>query len=277
MSPVTPDGAAAPHLPAEAEPSAAGPKRQRRFPWREIARRLAAGGQPAEVAVQFALDEDRIWRHLRRSARFRFYLQQAVDRQRLLSGLQLAATAGGALVMRGRQAESLDADGLRLLSEAGGSESPPEGGIGRQVARLGETAGLPPNMAWRSRMAAQRREMDLEAAEARGFSDGLQSGLAHAAAARTAAQVRLSARPEPGPNRPDTAPNEPRSTSNGPDTSSNGPDSTPNGPETASNGPRTAPRRAGGPPGIVPPPVVDLEGPDLARLRALGLLGSPET
>ncbi|MFN3400466.1 MAG: hypothetical protein ACK4Z4_09025, partial [Ferrovibrio sp.] len=129
-----------------AEPPKARPAR---IPWREIARRLAGGAQPAALAPEYGIDEDRIWRHLRKSLRFRFYLQQAVDRQRLLAGLQLAATAPGALVSRGQQAASLDGEGLRLLAEAGGGSVPPEGGTQKQIEQLGETAALPPNMAWR--------------------------------------------------------------------------------------------------------------------------------
>lgn len=204
---------------AVATPSNPGKTRPARIPWRDIARRLASGAQPAIIAPEFGIDEDRIWRHLRKSLRFRFYLQQAVERQRLLAGLQLTATAPAALVSRGQQTESLDGDTLRLLSEAGGGTAPVEGGVRKQIERLGETAAPPPNMAWRARMAAERRSMDLQAAEASGFLEGLNSGLAHAARGTFAL------------DRPDSTPNRPESASNRPDSTSDRPESAPNEPE----------------------------------------------
>jgi hypothetical protein len=261
-------------VPGIAETAKAHPAR---IPWREIARRLAGGAQPAVLAPDYGIDEDRIWRHLRRSLRFRFYLQQAVDRQRLLAGLQLAATAPGALVSRGQQAAGLDGEGLRLLAEAGGGSIPPEGGTHKQIEQLGETAALPPNMAWRARMAVERRAMDLEAAEARGFRDGLNSGLA-----RAAQTTDVTARPGSASNRPDSTPIGPESAPNRPDSASNRPDSTPIGPESASNRPDSAPpgpRLRPSAPRAEPSPytVVDLDGPDLRRLRAAGLLGPAKT
>jgi hypothetical protein len=271
-------GIAAPPSQATAKASPA------RIPWREIARRLAGGAQPAVLAPEYGIDEDRIWRHLRKSLRFRFYLQQAVDRQRLLAGLQLAATAPGALVSRGQQAGSLDGEGLRLLAEAGGGSVPPEGGTQKQIEQLGETAALPPNMAWRARMATERRQMDLEAAEARGFSDGLNSGLARVAQATvvTTKPDSASNRPDSPPNRPESAPNRPDSAPDRPDSASNRPDSTPTGPVSASNRPEpiaTGPRLRPSAPRAEPSPyaVVDLDGPDLRRLRAAGLLGPAKT
>lgn len=276
---------------AETPPSS----RPARIPWREIARRLAGGAQPAALAPDYGIDEDRIWRHLRKSLRFRFYLQQAVDRQRLLAGLQLAATAPGALVSRGQQAASLDGEGLRLLAEAGGGSVPPEGGTHKQIEQLGETASLPPNMAWRVRMAAERRGMDIEAAEARGFLDGLNSGLARAARAPVPAPA-VSARPDAAPNGPEFASDRPESVSNRPDSTPTGPDSAPNRPESVSDRPDSTPNRpdsaanrpdlaAPGPrlrpsaPRAEPSPyaVVDLDGPDLRRLRAAGMLGPART
>lgn len=247
--------------------------RPARIPWREIARRLAGGAQPAAIAPDYGIHEDRIWRHLRRSLRFRFYLQQAIERQRLLAGLQLVATAPGALVSRGQQAETLDGDTLRLLGEAGGSATPAEGGVGKQIERLGETASPPPNMAWRARMAAERRSMDLQAAEAIGFRDGLNSGLAHAARG-TFSLDRLDSTlngPESASTGPELAPNRPESASNRPDSTPNGPDLPPTEPES------TALPRRSRPPSPPPEPqrypIVDLDGPDLERLRAAGLIG----
>ncbi len=301
MSATPPDGAAA-LCPAQPVSTPSARKRPVTIPWREVACRLAEGARPGAIAADLGLQEERIWRHLRKSLRFRFYLQQAVDRQRLLAGLQLAATAPGALVSRSQQAEDLDGAGLRLLAEAGGGSVPPEGGTQKQIEQLGETASLPPNMAWRARMAAERRGMDLQAAEARGFLDGLNSGLARAVAVPVRPDS-ASTRPESAPNRPDSAstgpesapnrpdstptgpesaPNRPDSTPTGPESAPNRPDSTPTGPESASNrpdstsaAPRPRPPQVALRPPAEPPSraIVDLEGPDLARLRAQGLLG----
>ncbi|MCW0232955.1 MAG: hypothetical protein OJJ21_05085 [Ferrovibrio sp.] len=279
------------------------PTSPRRIPWRDIARRLAAGAQPAAIAADLGLQEDRIWRHLRRSLRFRFYLQQALDRQRLLAGLQLAAAAPGALVSRGLQPDSLDGDGLRLLSEAG---RPDGGDMARQVEQLGATGDPPPNMAWRARLAVEKRGMDLQAAEASGFVAGLEAGIAKAArmAPAPAAAVTAAA----SPPRPDPAPAGPRSVSNGtpsaPDgthSASNGTLSTPDGTHSASNGTQSAsngpdpavrdpqrsaamgearpvsprPRPAMPHPAEPPRAIVDIDGPDRARLAATGALQRP--
>ena len=269
------------------------PSPARRIPWRDIARRLAAGAQPAAIAADLGLQEDRIWRHLRRSLRFRFYLQQALDRQRLLAGLQLAAAAPGALVSRGLQPDSLDGDGLRLLSEAG---RPDGGDMARQVEQLGATGDPPPNMAWRARLAVEKRGMDLQAAEASGFVAGLEAGIARAARMAPAPAAAAAS-----PPRPDPAPAGPRSVSNGTHSASNGTLSTPdgthstaNGTHSASNGPdptvrdpqRSAamgearpgpprPRPAVPHPAEPPRAIMDIDGPDRARLAATGALQRP--
>ncbi len=125
------------------------------IPWREIACRLADGAKPAAVAADLGLQEERIWRHLRKSLRFRFYLRQAMERQRLLAGLQLATLGQAALVSRGLDPNSLDGDLLRLLNEAA-----PDRDIGQQIEQLGKTGERPPNMAFRRRMAEEKRRMD---------------------------------------------------------------------------------------------------------------------
>lgn len=127
------------------------------IPWREIACRLAEGAKPAAVAADLGLREERIWRHLRQSLRFRFYLRQAMERQRLLAGLQLATLGQAALLSRGLHPESLDGDLLRLLNEAA-----PDDDLGPQIERLGKTGERPPNMAFRRRMAEEQQRMDLQ-------------------------------------------------------------------------------------------------------------------
>ena len=134
-----------------------GRKRPVAIPWREVACRLAEGAKPAAIAADLGLQEERIWRHLRKSLRFRFYLRQAVERQRLLAGLQLATLGQAALVSRGLDPNSLDGDLLRLLNEAA-----PDGDVGPQIEQLGNTGERPPNMAFRRRLAEEKRQMDLQ-------------------------------------------------------------------------------------------------------------------
>lgn len=55
-----------------------GPKPRRSHDWRRAAR-LMATGMPAEtIAADMGIDEEHIWRHLRRSARFRYFVLSAV-------------------------------------------------------------------------------------------------------------------------------------------------------------------------------------------------------
>uniref|UniRef100_UPI00313811D1 hypothetical protein n=1 Tax=Ferrovibrio terrae TaxID=2594003 RepID=UPI00313811D1 len=88
-------------------PTPSGRKSPVTIPWRLVARRLAEGEKPGAIAAGLGLEEDRIWRHLRRSLRFRFYLRQALERQQMLAGLQLAAAGRSAMLSRGLQPESL--------------------------------------------------------------------------------------------------------------------------------------------------------------------------
>jgi hypothetical protein len=137
-----------------------GRKRPVSIPWREIACRLAEGAKPAAIAAGLGLPEERIWRHLRNSLRFRHYLKQAVERQRLLSGLQLAALGQRALLARGLTPESLDGDLLRLLNEAAHPREEPACDVGQRIEQLGKTGARPPNMAFRRRLAEEKRRMD---------------------------------------------------------------------------------------------------------------------
>lgn len=156
MSATRPDGTDAPCPPAI--PS--GRKRPVSIPWREIACRLAEGAKPAAIAAGLGLPEERIWRHLRNSLRFRHYLKQAVERQRLLAGLQLAALGQGALLARGLHPESLDGELLRLLNEAAHPQEEPACDVGQRIEQLGKTGARPPNMALRRRLAEEKRRMD---------------------------------------------------------------------------------------------------------------------
>lgn len=215
-------------------------------PWREIACRLAEGARPATVAADLGLREERIWRHLRKSLRFRFYLQQAMERQRLLAGLQLATLGQTALLSRGLNPESLDGDLLRLLHEAA-----PDSDIGQQIEQLGKTGERPPNMAFRRRLAEERQRMDLQM-EVWQAQDAV-----HEAATPATAEPQRTETNASEPIRTATNASEPlRSATN------------------TGEAERTPRLRPPSPPAEPPPrAVVDLDGPDLARLRAQGLLG----
>lgn len=131
------------------------------IPWRDVARRLAEGEKPASVAAGLAIDEDRIWRHLRKSLRFRTYLRQAIERQRQLGDMLLDGAGRSAMVALGRQPENLDGGLLRcLLDEAGRTVEADAPALARRIEQLGETGAPPPNMAFRRRLAEEKRQMD---------------------------------------------------------------------------------------------------------------------
>lgn len=215
------------------------------IPWREIACRLAEGAKPAAVAADLGLREERIWRHLRQSLRFRFYLRQAMERQRLLAGLQLATLGQAALLSRGLHPESLDGDLLRLLNEAAADDD-----LGQQIEQLGKTGERPPNMAFRRRMAEEQQRMDLQRETWR-IQDAARAAATTPAASGTDEPARTA-----------TNASEPvRSATN-----------TSEALRSAANT-SEAPRTAANPPEPQRYPIVDLDGPDLERLRAAGLIG----
>lgn len=132
------------------------PKRKpaTRIDWKTVALRMAEGAAAQAVAAEFGLQEDRIWKHLRRSLRFRHYLTQAIERRRLTAQLQINALGGAAAVSRLLQPDSMDGATLQaLLGQASGA-------AGDVVRLLGETGGAPPNMALRTRVRAERQKMD---------------------------------------------------------------------------------------------------------------------
>jgi hypothetical protein len=182
---------------AAANPTPSGRKRPVHIPWREIASRLAEGAKPAAVAADLGLQEERIWRHLRKSLRFRYYLRQAMERQRLLAGLQLATLGQTALLSRGLQPESLDGDLLRLLDEAAQRQEPGSD-LAQQIEQLGKTGERPPNMAFRRRMAEEKRRMDLQV-EAWRRQDAVRAA---AATAPASPEADVPERPETNTSEP---------------------------------------------------------------------------
>jgi hypothetical protein len=172
------------------------------IPWRDVARRLAEGEKPGAIAAGLAIDEERIWRHLRKSLRFRTYLRQAIERQKYLADLLLEGTGRSAMVALGRQPENLDGGMLRcLLDEAGRTAEADAPALARRIERLGETGAPPPNMAFRRRMAEEKRRMDQQVEIWR---------IEDAARAAMQAPAAQPAAPTPGePQRNQTNANEP--------------------------------------------------------------------
>jgi hypothetical protein len=76
-----------------------------RIDWKRGAALLVAGETPEAVAAALGITEDRLWLHLRRSARFQFLLRQARETQLLLGRLQLEAASNAAAIRCARQAE----------------------------------------------------------------------------------------------------------------------------------------------------------------------------
>lgn len=129
--------------------------------WKAAARQLAEGGSAGKIAAGIGVTEDRLWRHLRISPHFRYLLQQAVERQRLLGDLQLSATARMAAVRRSLQPDGLDADTLQQLACAADSVSDGKALVGR----LADTGLRPEAAERRSRRAeeeARRTAMQAE-------------------------------------------------------------------------------------------------------------------
>ncbi len=246
--------------PARTSPS--GRARPVTIPWREVACRLAEGARPGAIAADLGLAEERIWRHLRKSLRFRFWLRQAMERQRLLAGLQLATLGQTALLSRGLDPGSLDGDLLRLLTEAAPAED-----IGQQIEQLGQTGAPPPNAAFRRRLAEERQRMDLQV-EVWQAQDAVREATAEPQRAETstneAKRTETNANEAPRSETNTGEAERTQTNTNEHPRSAAKPDGAPPGPRLRPSAPRAEPS---------PYAVVDLDGPDLRRLRAAGLLG----
>lgn len=179
--------------------------------WKRAARMVARGDEPEAIAAAIGVSEDRFWRHLRRSLRFRFLIKQARDRRRLLAELQCGDLGRAEILRRSLHAGSLDAETLRWLTEA------MAGGGDTTVAQLGETGAPPPNQAFRARMAAERAELDAEFLRLKAITD-----------ADIAAGAAQRAKPQPALDR------------TGPGLDSSGPDLDPTRPDLSRSGPAPA-------------------------------------
>ncbi|MFN3400526.1 MAG: hypothetical protein ACK4Z4_09330, partial [Ferrovibrio sp.] len=83
----------------------AGKKTRIRIDWKRGAALLVAGETPDTIAAALGITEERLWRHLRGSARFQFLLRQARETQLLLGRLQLEAASNAAAIRCAQKAE----------------------------------------------------------------------------------------------------------------------------------------------------------------------------
>lgn len=146
-------------------PPTPAPPRRPQIAWRRGAVMWADGEELSAICAALGIDEDRFWRHVRNSQRFRFLIQQAGERRRLQAQFRLAREGREALLRAMPQIEKYDPATLRWLGEqaglAGGTSSHDRADSGE---RLRLAASPPPNQAFRKRIAAQRAKMDAEMA-----------------------------------------------------------------------------------------------------------------
>lgn len=158
-----------------AQPQSEPKPRRPQIAWRRGAVMWADGEDLATICAALGIDEDRFWRHVRNSQRFRFLIQQAGERRRLQAQFRLAREGREALLRAMPQIEKYDPATLRWLGEqAGLGSGMPGNGMAAgdapasQRADAGErlrlAASPPPNQAFRKRLAAQREKMDAEVA-----------------------------------------------------------------------------------------------------------------
>jgi hypothetical protein len=160
-------------LPARTPDSA--PRNRVRIDWKRGAALLIDGETPSAVCAALGIDDARLWRHLRSSLRFQYLLRQARERRQLLGQIRLEAASREAVVRLARSAEKPEAALIAELGATGHGTGEPQDDGRDVIARLAGSGRRPPNQAWRRRIAAERRQMDAEAAEARQFLTALQA------------------------------------------------------------------------------------------------------
>jgi len=246
-----------------------GAPRKRKVPvridWRGIAQRLAEGEKPRDIAASLGLAENRIWRHISRSVHFQAELQRAADRQQVLARLTFGTTGQAAAMAHLGAAESIGDEAALWLAERTGlaGNRPPAGEPEDALAaQLGAAAWRPLRRRKPLRAPEERQPSAVEIAE---HAEWL------AAAAEFEAE-RLRARA--AQNDPDAStsvqsnPDASRSIQSDPDASTSG--------QSDLEPFRPAPRPPAPPPNksFRPPQrtIVDLDSPDLARLKAEGQL-----
>ncbi len=136
--------------------------------WKCAAALIAGGRTVEEAAGLLDLPAERIWRHLNRSLRFRFFIRQAVERQRLQAELHLAAAARDTVLACSRDPLGLDGDSLQwLVAESGLAGCGARRAAERDrrdgddlVQKLADTGDRPPVRARYEAFVAEKREMD---------------------------------------------------------------------------------------------------------------------
>lgn len=260
-------------------PPQSGPSRRPQIAWRRGAVMWADGEELSTICAALGIDEDRFWRHVRNSQRFRFLIQQAGDRRRLQAQLRLAREGREALLRAMPQIEKYDPATLRWLGEQAGLVSAmpgnamPAGGTpshDRPDAgeRLRLAAAPPPNQAFRKRIAAQRARMDAEVAR-------MEQSFARRQATEAAAQKNQPEKNQPQQNQ-DVSDAKPSQNDAKPAQAAAPSPQSSSPPKPRSNAEAWQPEpRPPRPP--APPParsraellgtIIDLPGPDMHRIR----------
>lgn len=147
---------------------AAPPKRPyTKIDWKRGAKLLAAGLDAEDVAAALGIDEDRLWRHLHRSLRFRFLVRQAAERRRQLCELQVDIAAPA--MVRHCALDRGAAPDPAMLREVTGYAAARAAARQEKTApdplqALADSGQRPPNQAKRRRLMARQEEHDVEAA-----------------------------------------------------------------------------------------------------------------
>lgn len=184
------------YVPPPAQPQSELKPRRPQIAWRRGAVMWADGEELPAICAALGIDEDRFWRHVRNSQRFRFLIQQAGERRRLQAQLRLAREGRDALLRAMPQIENYDPATLRWLGEQAGlqggasSQDRPDAG-----ERLRLAAAPPPNQTFRKRIAAQRGRMDAEVAR-------MEESFRRRQAAEAARQQNQPGQNQPGQNQP---------------------------------------------------------------------------
>lgn len=180
-----------------AQPQSELKPRRPQIAWRRGAVMWADGEDLSAICAALGIDEERFWRHVRNSQRFRFLIQQAGERRRLQAQLRLAREGREALLRAMPQIENYDPATLRWLGEQAGlqggasSQDRPDAG-----ERLRLAAAPPPNQAFRKRIAAQRGRMDAEVAR-------MEESFRRRQAAEAARQQNQPGQNQSGQNQPE--------------------------------------------------------------------------
>lgn len=163
-------------------------KKAVKIDWKKAARLWAEGAKPAAIAAQLGIEEDRIWRHLKRSLRFRQYLRQEMDRLGLQAEIEYRVAARQAVLDGAGQPQA--GPPPWQLAEAGlaGAAAGPMQKGKDMVDRLCDTVRKRPSRAYQAKLDALQQEKDANLAV-------MQADLAlmerQAAARQTARQTVL--------------------------------------------------------------------------------------